>query len=114
MLRARHDSGIALSSLVAVGEPASEGMFVMLLQRPDELGGWIITAVNFASEPARENLHFTELAGTTAQLVYSTEPKRIAGVHLGEHGRVSLRLGPRHGQVFAVEARDADARPISS
>jgi trehalose synthase len=111
MLRARNDSGIALSSLVAVGEPDSEGMFVMLLQRPEEMGGWIITALNFASETARENLHFTEIAGTTARLVYSTEPKRIAGVHLGDHGRVSLRLGPRHGQVFVVEARDLDASP---
>jgi trehalose synthase len=114
MLRVRDDSGIPLSSLVAVGEPASKGMFVMLLQRPDELGGWIITALNFASEPARENLHFTEIAGTTARLVYSTEPKRIAGVHLGEHGRVSLRLGPRHGQVFVVEARNPVASPGSS
>jgi trehalose synthase len=103
MLRAREDSGIALSSLVAVGEPASKGIFVMLLKRPEALGGWIITALNFASEPARENLHFSEIAGATARLAYSTEPKRMSGVHLGDHGRVSLRLGPRHGQVFVVE-----------
>jgi trehalose synthase len=106
MLRARDESGIALSSLLAVGEPVAKGMFVMLLKRADESGGWIITATNFGSEPARENLHFPEIAGTTARLVYSTEPKRISGAHLGEHGRVSLRLGPRHGQVFVVEARD--------
>jgi trehalose synthase len=104
LLRARNESGIALSSLVAVGEPASQGMFVMLLKRPDELGGWIITALNFASESVRENLHFPEIAGTNGRLVYSTEPESISGVHLGEHGRVSLRLGPRHGQVFVVEA----------
>jgi trehalose synthase len=114
MLRARDESGIALSSLLAVGEPVAKGMFVMLLKRADESGGWIITAVNFGSAPARENLHFPEIAGTTARLVYSTEPKRIAGVHLGEHGRVSLRLGPRHGQVFIVEARSADANSGST
>jgi trehalose synthase len=114
MLRARTESGIALSSLVTVGEPASKGVFVLLLQRPDQLGGWIITAVNFGSKSARENLHFPEIAGTTARLAYSTHPERIAGVHLGEHGRVSLRLGPRHGQVFVVEARDTVANPVSA
>jgi trehalose synthase len=109
MLRARKESGIALSSLIAVGEPVSKGMFVMLLQRPDELGGWIITALNFATEPARENLHFSEIAGTTARLVYSTEPESSAGVRPGEHGRVSLRLGPRQGKVFVIEAKKAKA-----
>jgi trehalose synthase len=102
MLRAREESGIALSTLVSVGEPISKGMLVMLLQRPDDLG-WIITALNFATEPALENLHFSEISGATARLLYSTEPARIKGVRLGEHGRVSLRLGPRQGQVFTVE-----------
>jgi trehalose synthase len=110
MVRARNQTGIALSNLVAVGEPASKGIFVMLLQRPDDLGGWIITALNFATESARENLHFPQIAGATARLLYSTEPESIAGVRLGERGRVSLLLGPRHGQVFVVEA----TKPVAS
>jgi trehalose synthase len=109
MLRVRKEIGIASSTLVAVGEPVSKGMFVMLLHRPDELG-WIITALNFASEPAHENLHFPEIAGATARLLFSTEPESIEGVRLGDHGRVSLRLSPRHGQVFIVEA----ANPVAS
>jgi trehalose synthase len=114
MLRARKESGIALSSLVSVGEPMSKGMLVMLLQRPNDLG-WIITALNFAAEPARENLHFPEIAGAArARLVFSTEPERVKGVLLGEHGRVSLRLRPRHGQVFMVDAPKPRSRRAST
>jgi trehalose synthase len=102
MLEARSEGGIALSSLVSVGEPVAKGMLVMLLQRPDELG-WIITALNFSAEPAHENLYFPEIAGATTRLLYSTELESLEGVRLGQHGRVSVRLGAMHGQVFVVE-----------
>jgi len=101
MLHVRGESGIALTTLASVGEPDAEGLLVMLLRRSD--GGWIISALNFAEEPVHENLYFPEIDEASGRLLYSTEPETMEGIRLGDHGRVSLRLRPRHGQVFAVE-----------
>src|SRR5215471_9421824 len=49
--------------------------------------------------------------GLRDPLIPLRRPKRIAGVHLGDHGRVSLKLGPRHGQVFVVETTNSDPSP---
>jgi maltose alpha-D-glucosyltransferase/alpha-amylase len=101
MLRARAESGIALTTLASVGEPIDDGLLVMLLRRSD--GGWIISALNFAKEPVNEHLYFPEIDQASGRLLYSTEPDTTDGIRLGDHGRVSLRLGPRHGQIFAAE-----------
>jgi hypothetical protein len=70
--------------------------------------------VNFATEPVHENLYFPEIDGASGRLLFSTEPEAITGMRLGDHGRVSLQLRPRHGQIFAVEAPTATVRPARS
>src|SRR5262249_46115021 len=59
----------------------------------------------------RQSPRLCRPTGLRDPLIPLRRPKRIAGVHLGDHGRVSLKLGPRHGQVFVVEATNSDPSP---
>lgn len=100
MLRARKDSGIALSTLVSVPEVDSEGLVVVLLERPT---GWIVSAVNFGRELAKDVVHFPELSGKTARRIFSTDSDEAGSLQISDAGDLSLALGPIQGEVFVVE-----------
>ncbi len=100
MLRARKDSGIALSKLVSVPDADSEGLVVVLLERPT---GWIVSAVNFGREPVGDVICLPELSGKTARRIFSTDTEEAASAQIADGGNFSLDLGPIHGEVFVIE-----------
>ncbi len=102
MLRVRKESGIAFSSIVSAPEVDAEGAVVMLLERPDSLG-WIVTALNFSREPARWKARFSELAGKSPRLVFSTHQKAATSISVAGRGDFELALEPLEGEVFVVE-----------
>lgn len=102
MLRVRRESGIALSKLVAAPEVGAEGMVVMLLERPDNVG-WIIVALNFGRKSSRETIRLSEVAGKSARLIFSTHRKTAKSLKIAKKGDVELELEPLEGDVFAVE-----------
>ena len=102
MLRARKASGIALSKLVSVPEVDKQGVVVMLLQRPEDLG-WIITALNFGREPAAEAIRLPQLAGKSARLIFSTHREKAENIQIPDDGDLLLDLGPMEGEVFVVD-----------
>ena len=102
ILRVRKEYGIAVSTLASVPETQSQGAVVMLLELPDE-SGWVLAAVNFARESARERIRLPELAGRSARLAYSTTGADGVRMDVSEQGEVSVLLGPIQADVFVVE-----------
>ena len=102
MLRARKASRITFSKLVSVPEVVSHGVLVMLFQRPEGLG-WIVTALNFSREPIRDNIRLPQLAGKSAQLIFSTSGEKIKTIQISDMGGLPLELEPIQGEVFVVE-----------
>lgn len=115
MLRLREQSGVALSTLVAVPEAESEGVLVMLLQRPDDQG-WIVTAINFSRDRAREKIRLpAQLAGRTAHQFFSTGPGSAEDVRVSDGGDFVLDLEPRRARVFVVgEPLEPGRRPLTA
>jgi len=101
MLRARRESGIAFSKLVAVPEVDNQGILVMLFEHPEDRG-WSITALNFGREPARGIFELPQLARKSADLIFSTLGKTAKTIHISDEASFSLDLGPIEGEVFAV------------
>ena len=102
MLRARKASRIAFSKLVAVPEVVARDVVVMLFQRPEDLG-WIITALNFGREPVHDNIRLPQLAGKSAQLIYSTHSEKTKSVQISDMGGFPLELEPIQCEVFVVD-----------
>jgi trehalose synthase len=102
MLRARKESGIAFSKLVSVPEVDKQGVVVMLLQRPEDLG-WIITALNFGREPVADAIRLPQLAGKSARLTFSTHREKADNIEISDNGDFPLNLESIQGEVFVVE-----------
>ena len=102
LLRARKETGIALSKLISVPEVDSRGVVLMLLQRPEDLG-WIITALNFGREPAGDVVRLPQLAGKSARLIFSTHREKAKNIQIPDDGDLLLDLGPMQGEVFVVD-----------
>jgi len=102
MLRARKESGIAFSKPISVPEVDSRCVVVMLFERPEDLG-WIITALNFGREPVGDTIRLPQLAGKSAQLIFSTQREKAKGIQISDRGDFSLDLRPMQGEVFVVE-----------
>ena len=100
MFRARRDSGIALSKLVSVPEVDSDGLVVVLLERPT---GWIVSAVNFSREPVADVICLPELSDKTARRIFSTDSEEPQSVQIEHGGDLSLDIGPIQAEVFVVE-----------
>jgi trehalose synthase len=111
MLRLREQSGVALSTLVAVPEPDAEGLLVMLLQRPDDLG-WIVTAINFGHDSVREAISLpAQVARRTAHAFFSTATGPADEVRLSDSGEFLVDLGPRQARVFVIGQPLQPSRP---
>jgi maltose alpha-D-glucosyltransferase/alpha-amylase len=102
MLRTRKASRIAFSKLVSVPEVGTQGVVVMLFERPEH-HGWIITALNFSREPISETIRLTQVAGKSARLIYSTHSEKTKSVQISDMGDFSLELEPIHCEVFVVD-----------
>ncbi|MGB3903824.1 MAG: alpha-amylase family glycosyl hydrolase, partial [Anaerolineae bacterium] len=102
MFRARKGSRIAFSKLVSVPEVDKQGIVVMLLQRPEDLG-WIITTLNFGREPVGYTVRLPQLAGKSTRLIFSTHREKAKGIQISDQGDFSLDLGAIQGEVFVVE-----------
>jgi glycosidase len=100
MLRARRDEGIALSKLVSVPEVDSDGLVVVLLERPT---GWIVSAVNFSREPVADVICLPELSDKTARRIFSTDSEEPQSVQIEHGGDLSLDIGSIQAEVFVVE-----------
>jgi trehalose synthase len=100
MLRARRDDGIALSKLVSVPEVDSDGLVVVLLERPT---GWIVSAVNFSRGPVADVICLPELSDKTARRIFSTDSEEPQSVQIEHGGDLSLDIGPIQAEVFVVE-----------
>lgn len=102
MFRARKGSRIAFSKLVSVPEVDKQGIVVMLLQRPGDLG-WILTTLNFGREPVGYTVRLPQVAGKSTRLIFSTHREKAKGVQISDQGDLSLDLGAMQGEVFVVE-----------
>ena len=102
MLRARKESLVAFSKLISVPEVDNQGVVVMLLKRPEDLG-WIITALNFGRETVSQIINLPEIAGKSAQPIFSTHREKAKSVQISDRGDFSLDLGPIQGEVLVAE-----------
>jgi hypothetical protein len=102
MLRTRKASRIAFSKLVSVPEVGTQGVVVMLFERPEH-HGWIITALNFSREPVSETIRLTQVAGKSARLIFSTSGDKAKSIPIADNGGFPLELEPVQGEVFVVE-----------
>jgi trehalose synthase len=101
MLRARKASGVAHARLISVAEVRAPGLVVMLFADPSG-SGWIVTVLNFGRAPVREAIHFPELVGRTARLIFATSGEEKEVMPVFQDGSFKLEIGSVAGQVFCI------------